>query len=107
MRRPLRKVANDNPPAIDDIPVDRQRPPERAIKRRAAKMSDSPPGVEHSDSIESNDSNGKAPEKKKSRRPASECQPSRRRRPFREPGTRATDDEATGIPVTGLWEDGR
>jgi hypothetical protein len=35
-------------------------------------MSDSPPGVGHTDSIESNESNGKQQEKRKSRRPASE-----------------------------------
>lgn len=36
-------------------------------------MSDSPPGVGHTDSIESHDTSDKQPEKKKSRRPASKC----------------------------------
>ncbi|KID99935.1 LEM3/CDC50 family protein, partial [Metarhizium majus ARSEF 297] len=36
-------------------------------------MSDTPRGVEHTDSIDSHDSAPKQPEKTKSRRPPSEC----------------------------------
>jgi hypothetical protein len=36
-------------------------------------MSDSPRGVGHTDSMDSNDLGPKQPDKKKSRRPASEC----------------------------------
>jgi hypothetical protein len=45
-------------------------------------MNNPAPDVEHTDSIESHDSNGKPTEKKKSRRPASEY-PSERRRSLR------------------------
>ena len=46
-------------------------------------MGDSPRGVDHVDSMDSNDSSPKQPDKKKSRRPASELDSDHRKRTLR------------------------